>query len=76
MKYKELSGMGQKDLQEKLNELRMDLVKANAQVATGTPPKSPGQIKQTKKTIARIKQLLNLGTIRSESTKPEEKSNE
>ncbi|MBN2111531.1 50S ribosomal protein L29 [Candidatus Woesearchaeota archaeon] len=68
MKYKELAGMGKTELEEKLSQLRMDMIKANAQIATGTTPKNPGQIRQTKKTIARIKQLLN--------TKAEEKSNE
>ena len=46
--------MGNDDLKSRLDEIRKDLVKQNAQVATGTTPKSPGQIKQMKKTIARI----------------------
>jgi large subunit ribosomal protein L29 len=76
MKYKELAGMGKADLEEKLSQLRMDLIKANAQVATGTTPKNPGQIKQTKKTIARITQLLKSGVKDSKPKKQEEKSNE
>ncbi len=68
MKYKELKSMSKGEIESKLNELRMDLIKANAQIATGTIPKNPGQVKQTKKAIAKIKYLLK--------TKPEEKSNE
>ena len=36
-------------------ELRKELVKLNAQVAMGTQIKSPGQISQVKRNIARIK---------------------
>ncbi len=54
MKAKELRNLTKKDLETKLDELKKELIKLNAQVATGTVPKSPGQIKQIKKTIARI----------------------
>ena len=56
---KELKNMNKGDLKAKLLELRKELIKENAQIAVGTTPKSPGQIKQMKKTIARIIQLLN-----------------
>ena len=58
MKFKELKIMGKAELNEKMKQLEMDLIKANAQVATGTTPKSPGQLKQIKKTIARIKSIM------------------
>jgi len=58
VKFKEISGMSVQDLQEKLGELYKDLMKDNAQIATGTLPKNPGKIKMTKKTIAKIKQVL------------------
>ncbi|MCH8905235.1 MAG: 50S ribosomal protein L29, partial [Bacteroidetes bacterium] len=50
--------MNEKQLTEKLIELRKDMIKQNAQVATGTTPKSPGQIRNMKKTVARIMTLL------------------
>lgn len=56
---KELKNMNKGDLKAKLLELRKELIKENAQIAVGTTPKSPGQIKQMKKTVARIIQLLN-----------------
>ncbi len=56
---KELKNMNKEDLKAKLQEIRKELIKENAQIAVGTTPKSPGQIKQTKKTVARIIQLLN-----------------
>ena len=54
MKQKEIAAMEKGELAEKLAELRTELMKQNAQIATGTTPKSPGQVKQIKKTIARI----------------------
>lgn len=54
LKTKEIRGMTNEDLNAKLEELRKELIKTNAQIATGTTPKSPGQVRQTKKTISRI----------------------
>ena len=54
LRIKEIKSMSNEDLNARLEELRKDLIKQNAQIATGTTPKSPGQIKQMKKTIARI----------------------
>lgn len=58
-KMKEMRGMSETQLNERLSQLRMELVKFNTQVATGTAPKSPGLIKQAKKNIARIMTLLH-----------------
>ena len=54
MKSKDIHAMPVAELNEKLAELRKELMKLNAQVATGTTPKSPGQVRTTKRTIARI----------------------
>ncbi len=59
LKIKEIKSMSTEDLNNRLEEIRKDLVKQNAQIATGTTPKSPGQIKQMKKTIARILTVMN-----------------
>ncbi len=56
---KEFRGMNNAGLNDRLRELRMELVKMNAQVATGTTPKSPGKIRQAKRNIARILTILN-----------------
>jgi large subunit ribosomal protein L29 len=61
MKARDLKGMPKAELIAKLNELKKELVKHNAQIATGTTPKSPGQVKQTKKTIAKILTLIKQG---------------
>lgn len=62
MKFKEISSLDEKSLKTKLNELKMELIKENSQVATGTTPKSPGHLKNIKKTIARINTVLNQRT--------------
>jgi len=54
MNYKEIKSMTKADKKEKEAELRKELMKLYAQVATGTNPESPGKIKQIKKTLARI----------------------
>ncbi len=55
---KELNSMNEEDLKNKLKDIRQQLIKENAQIAVGTTPKSPGQIREMKKTIARIIQIL------------------
>ena len=54
MKTKELKVMNEPELEKKLIELRKELMKINSQIATGTIPKSPGKVKEIKRTIAKI----------------------
>ena len=58
MKFKQLKQMQKQELNQKTDELKKELVKLYAQVATGTPPKNSGQIRNSKRTIARIKTIL------------------
>ena len=62
LKIKEITAMNEEDLKNRLVEIRKDLIKQNAQIATGTTPKSPGQVKQMKKTIARILTVMKSKT--------------
>ena len=57
MKMAEVRKLSLVDREKKLKEIHIDLMKLNGQVQTGTTPKSPGQIKELKKTVARIKTL-------------------
>ena len=59
--------MGEQELEEKIMELKKELVKLNAQIATGTNPKSPRQAREIKKTVARI--LTIKGERSQEKTK-------
>ena len=54
MKAKEIRNMDKSSLKEKLLDLRKELVKMNAQIAIGTTIKNPGQVKDLKKTLAKI----------------------
>lgn len=58
MKFKQLQALNAQDREKKLIEAKKELLKLNGQVVTGTAPKSPGQIKELKKTIARLKVLF------------------
>jgi len=58
MKFKELKAMPAEELKIKLHDIQKELIKDNAQVATGTIPKNPSRIRLAKKSIARIKMLL------------------
>ncbi len=60
MKAHYIKDLSKEEQEKKLTELQKELMKLNAQVATGTNPKSPGQIKKIRKTIARIKTVQRL----------------
>ena len=52
MKRKEFGKIDPKDMDGKIKELKLELIKLYAQVAAGTTPKKPTQIKQIRKNIA------------------------
>ena len=60
MKFKEISQLSKEEREKKLKELELELIKLNAQVATGTPPKNSGHLKRLKKDIARIMLLKKI----------------
>jgi ribosomal protein L29 len=60
MRFKELTQLTGEEQNNKLQELTLELIKLNAQVATGTPPKNAGQIRKLKKDFARL--MLIIGT--------------
>jgi len=59
MKYQEIKTMSSQDMEKKLVELKMQLVKLNLQVSTGTTLKKPKEIREIKKNIARILTSIN-----------------
>ena len=54
MKAKEIRGTDKSVINEKVTELKKELVKINAQIVIGTAIKNPGQVRELKKTLARI----------------------
>ncbi len=59
MKRKEALSLDPSEYNVKLDELKKELVKLNAQSNAGTAMKNPGLLKQTKKNIARIMTAMN-----------------
>ena len=79
MKISEIKSLDSNALDEKLSELRKELVKINAQIAIGTALKNPGQVREIKKTIARImgvKWAKNKENNKVTKTKKSEKNSE
>jgi large subunit ribosomal protein L29 len=54
----EIKQMNRTALQEKLLDLKKELIKLNAQIAIGTLPENPGRVREVKRTIAKIKTFL------------------
>ncbi|MEM5834374.1 MAG: 50S ribosomal protein L29 [Candidatus Aenigmatarchaeota archaeon] len=54
LKAKQLREMKLEDLNKKLSELRLELMKEIANAKLGRPVKNPGKIRELKKAIARI----------------------
>lgn len=54
MKAKEIRASDKGTLNEKVLEIRKELVKMSSQIASGSALKNPGQVRKLKKTLARI----------------------
>ena len=54
IKKNDFKQMDEESLKKKLNDLKKEMIKINAQISTGTPPENPGRVREIKKTIARI----------------------
>lgn len=59
LKASELRDMDKDELQEKLNDLKKEIVEERGQIETGGFADNPGRIKEMRRTIARIKTVLN-----------------
>ena len=51
---KDIRKMKNEELNNKLSDLKRELMKVNAQIAQGASPEKPGRIKEIKRTVARI----------------------
>jgi len=63
LKKSELKQMNEKACNDKLVELRKELIKINTQIAMGTTPENPGRIREIKKTIAKLETRNNLREV-------------
>lgn len=68
MKDKSIAKMSEPEAAEKLNQIKLELMKLNSQVSTGTALKNPEKIRMLKRTIAR---LMTFKKIKKENKKTE-----
>lgn len=71
-KTKELKNLNKQQLEDKLAEVKKELQKVNAKIATKVVPDNPGSIRQMKKTVARILTIKNQLKNTKEDKKPKE----
>jgi ribosomal protein L29 len=57
MKFKDITKMPKDELEKKLYDLKTELMKLNAQIAIGTTPKNTKQVREIKRTIAKVETL-------------------
>ncbi len=67
----EFKQMNETQLNQRLIDLRKELMKIRTQISTGTSPENPGRVREVKKTIARI-----LTTLHMEKKEPKEMKTE
>jgi large subunit ribosomal protein L29 len=59
LKMKKIREMNEKEIDEKLKELRMELIKDRGTSEVGGTVKNPGKIREIRRTIARIMLIKN-----------------
>ena len=57
LRAKDIRKLSEKDLDKKLNELRLEFAKEKANVSVGGTVSSPGRLKEIRKTITRIETI-------------------
>jgi large subunit ribosomal protein L29 len=60
IRLKELKEMSKEKLEEKIAEIKKELMKSRTQISSKQNPDKVGKIKEQKKIIARIKTILRL----------------
>lgn len=55
----EMRNMSTEDLREKLHDLKLELSKERGKIAVGGFPDNEGRMKEIKRTVARIKTVMN-----------------
>lgn len=59
LKTEDAREMSENELKEKMNDLRKEIIEEKGQIEIGGFADNPGRIKEMRKTIARIKTILN-----------------
>lgn len=63
LRTKEIEKLTKKEREEKIKELKKELIKLKSQIAMGSLPESPGKVRAIKRTIARLLTLSKEGRI-------------
>ena len=59
LKIDEVREKSESELREKMNDLKQEIVEERGQIETGGFAENPGRIKEMRRTIAKIKTVLN-----------------
>ncbi len=59
MTTEEIRNSSEEELKERMNDMKKEIVEERGQIETGGFADNPGRIKEMKRTIARIKTVLN-----------------
>jgi len=59
LRVKEIRKLEEKDLDKRMDELKLELSKERANINIGAPVTSPGRVKEIRKTVARILTIKN-----------------
>jgi large subunit ribosomal protein L29 len=59
LRIDEIREMSSEDREKNLNELNLKMLRFNAKIASGGNVENPGEIKEIKRTIAKIKTIEN-----------------
>ena len=57
MKFNDIKKMPKDELEKKIVDLKTEMMKLNAQIAIGTTPKNTKQVREIKRTIAKIETM-------------------
>lgn len=55
LRSKDIRKLSEKELEKKLDELKLELAKERANISIGASVTSPGRIREIRKTIARVR---------------------
>jgi large subunit ribosomal protein L29 len=58
LRASEIRDMGMEDLKEKLEELRMELLRERSKATAVGVPENPGRVRELRRTIARILTIM------------------
>ena len=59
LRSEEIRNLSNSELDEKMDDLKLELAKEKGKIAVGGFPENPGRLKEIRRTLARIKTIKN-----------------